>query len=728
VVTMEVTVGPPVLTINQGATFMVTDMQGEIPNAGEFGVFVNDTRLVSYYRLYANNVPWTWVTSGTTAYYAARIHLVNQEFRTDEGSVPAGALSLTILRSVGRAIHEDFEIRNYSLQPVRFDFEISLRSDFADIFEVRWHNATRRGTVTTEWRAAEQALYTTYRNGDFRREFTYRLKNLKERPHYANGRITIPVTISPGEAWYGCGEFLFDEESDAFERIPALDCRRHGDGRQIDDLRQRWRLQAPTLDTDNEDFFRLYRQSLDDLGALRLRTPGLDRETWVAAAGVPWYVTIFGRDSLIVGLQCLPYQRGFALGALQKLAELQARERDDLRDAQPGKILHEIRFGELAHFRKIVHTPYYGTADATLLYLITLHETWKWTGDDRLLHRYYDTALRCLEWIDRDGDYDGDGFQEDMTRSPRGYPNQGWKDSIDAIVYPDGSQVQQPKALCELQGYVFDAWLRMAEIFDHLGERGRAAELRAKAAVLQRRFEERFWCEEEGIYALTLDPAKAQVCTVASNAGHCLWSGIAGRGHAARVVQRLLQPDMRSGWGIRTLSSRNPAYNPHSYQRGSVWPHDNSIIALGMRRYGFAREALQVASEVFDAARCFTGYRVPELYAGLQREPDSFPVQYLGANVPQAWAAGAMFQLLQCMLGLRADAPAGKVYVDPVLPRWLGRVTLRGVRVGAAEVDLHVWRDQEGHTFWKLLELRGEGLSVEQQPWQPWSLPEPAPK
>lgn len=719
--TMEINVGPPVLTINQGATFMVTDMKGEIPAAGEFGVFVNDTRVVSYYQIYTNNVSWTWLTSSTTAYYAARIFMTNAAFSTETEDVPAGVLALEISRSVGEGIHEDLQINNYSLRPVRFDLEIALRSDFADIFEVRWHNTVRRGATHTEWRPVAQELATAYVNRDFQRRFVYRLTNMEQPADFANGRITIPVAIAPGGIWHGCGEFLFGEDDSAFNRITERECRHISDVSSLDALQDKWRSSATRLMTPNEDTYRLYRQSVDDMGALRLRARDLPPNQWVATAGVPWYVSIFGRDSILAALQCLPVHAGFALGALTKLAELQAREIDDAHDAQPGKIPHEIRFGELAHFHKIPHTPYYGTADATPLYLVLLHETWKWLGDDALLREHRDTALRCLAWIDDYGDLDGDGFQEYLTRAPQGYPNQGWKDSFDAIVYPDGRQVEQPKALCELQGYVFDAWMRMAEVFDALGEGSRATELRAKAAALQERFEARFWCEDAGIYALTLDPGKHPVPSVASNMGHCLWSGIATRAHAGRVTQRLLQPDMWSGWGIRTLSAQNPAYNPHSYQLGSVWPHDNSIIALGMKRYGFDAEAAKVAGGIFDAGRFFTGYRLPELFAGLQREPDSFPVQYLGANVPQAWAAGAVFQMLQAMLGLQADAPRGKLYIDPALPRWLPSVTLRNLKVGDSEVDLLVQRDGE-RTTWEP-QVRVGNLTVEHHIWQPWSVP-----
>jgi glycogen debranching enzyme len=299
----------------------------------------------------------------------------------------------------------------------------------------------------------------------------------------------------------------------------------------------------------------------------------------------------------------------------------------------------------------------------------------------------------------------------------------GWKDAGDAIVYPDGSRVPQPKGLCELQGYVFDAWMRMGEVFDALGEPERARALRRQAAALQARFEERFWCDDIGSYALALDPRKERVRTVASNAGHCLWSGIASPERAARLARRLLEPDLWSGWGIRTLSARNPAYNPLAYQRGSVWPHDNGIIALGLKRYGFAPEAARVFRDVSEAASHFVSHRLPELYGGLERRPGTFPVLYREANVPQAWAAGSVFHLLWATLGLRADAPRQRLYVDPDLPRWLPDVTLRGLRVGGARVDLRFWREDRG-ARWEVLALQGT-LEVRQQAWAPWPVETP---
>src|SRR5208337_1821685 len=363
-------------------------------------------------------------------------------------------------------------------------------------------------------------------------------------------------------------------------------------------------------------------------------------------------------------------------GALDILGALQATEFDDYRDAEPGKIMHELRYGELAHFKLIPHTPYYGTADATPLYLITLHAAWRATGDHTLLETYLPHAEAALDWIDNDGDRDGDGLQEYQTRSPVGYENMAWKDAGDSMVYTDGTPVRGPKALCELQGYVYDARVRMAEVFDALGKPDRARDLRRKAAALFKKFNEAFWDEESGFYAYLLDGEKRKVMTVASNPGHLLWSGIVPADRAARVVARLMAPDMNSGWGIRTLSSRHPAYNPYSYQNGSVWPHDNSLIALGFKRYGFVDEIGQIARGISEAASHFLLNQLPELYAGIERTAGGFPVQYLGANVPQAWAAGSAFALLQAILGITLDAPRGRIFVDPALPAWLPDITL----------------------------------------------------
>ncbi len=712
---VEISVGPPVLTINQGSTFMVTDLNGEIAADSQLGVFASDTRFVSYYAIFANGQPWVRLTSSATTYYATRIVLTNPTFVTEQGDVPAGTLGLIISRTVGEGIHEDLDVTNYGLTPVQFNLEVALRSDFADLFEVKSHKFVRRGHIETEWDTQHGELRVSYNNRDFHRRFTYRLLNSNSRPHYANGRVTFELALAPGTTWHSCCYYLLMHGQR--EQAPLYSCYQVRSEIQLDQLQRQWQVRATKLTSTNEDVYRVYRQSVEDLGALRLHDHDFAPDVWLPAAGVPWFVTIFGRDSLIVSLQSMLVYPRLALGVLKKLAQYQATAMDDWRDAEPGKMLHEIRFGELAHFHKIPHTPYYGTADATVLYLTVLHEAWKWLGDESLLHEYWEVAERCLGWIEQYGDLDGDGFQEYKTRSSLGYENVGWKDAEDAIVYPDGRQVKQPKALCELQGYVFDAWMRMAEVAGALGEPERAAALRKKAAELQGRFEAQFWCDDIGFYAFGLDPDKRPIKTIASNAGHCLWSGIASPEHAQRVVKRFLEPDMWSGWGIRTLSSRNPAYNPLSYQRGSVWPHDNGLIALGFKRYGYGAEAARVFRDISEAASYFVGYRLPELYAGIERHPGTFPVQYLGANVPQAWAAGSVFHLLQAVLGLRADAPNNQLFVDPDLPAWLPDVTLQGLRVGRARLTLRFRRDGE-RTQWDASIDEGD-IEVQEKPWTP---------
>lgn len=720
---MEINVGPPVLTINQGSTFMVTDQNGEITDESELGVYSGDTRYVSRYEIFANGLPWSRLTSNPTAYFAMQIYMTNPSFPTEDGVIEPGTLALIINRTVGDGLHEDVDVENHALVPVRFNLEVLLRADFADIFEVKTRRLVRRGHIVSIWDDEKAQLRTSYTNKDFHRELIYALLHGDARPHFANGRVTWEIALDPGETFHTCCYYTLVQETRV--RKPLYGCYhdpRSQTGR-MDRLQFQWRRSVPHMTTANEDVYRFYRQSVEDLGALRIYDHDLKRDIWLPAAGVPWFVTVFGRDSLIVGLQSLWVHPGLALGALKKLAGLQATERDDWRDAQPGKIPHEARFGELAHFHLIPHSPYYGTADATPLYLILLHEAWQWMGDETLLREHRETALRCLEWIDHYGDLDGDGFQEYKTFSSQGYENMGWKDAVDAVVYPDGSQVRQPKALCELQGYVFDAWLRMAEVFDALGETDRAIVLRRKAAELRARFWEHFWLDDLGIYAFALDPEKHPVRTVASNMGHCLWSGIAAPEHAARIAERLQLPDMWSGWGVRTLSTENPAYNPFSYQLGSVWPHDNGIIALGLARYGLHEAAARIARDISEAASFFVSYRLPELYAGIPRQQGTFPVQYLAANVPQAWAAASIFHLLRAILGLRADVPHGQLYVDPHLPYWLPDMRLQGIKAGDAEVDLRFWRDG-GESHWEVLKQHGS-LSITQEPWTPWVIPSP---
>ena len=708
---LEITVGPPRLSINQGYGVLITEQDGQISWPSDKGLFHADTRVISSWRIFANGESFVLLNAGNIAYYAARIFLTNPVIATENGDIDGGALALSISRSIDGGVHEDLDLVNHGLKPAQFNLEIAVRSDFADLFEVKAEHIVRRGRITTEWSDDGGCLSTVYCNQDFRRELTVRVAQCDSKPVYANGRISFDVAVDPGCAWHAC--LLYEIDDGDLRHTAPEPCvsssHRGRSGQRLDD----WQDAALKIRTSNEEFYRFYRQAVEDMAALRLPIEGTDHLQFVPAAGTPWFVALFGRDSLIVSLQNAMVYPDFARGALEVLGRLQATERDDYRDAEPGKIMHELRRGELAHFKLIPHTPYYGSADATPLYLIVLHNAWRSTGDAGLLERHMPVAERCLAWIDDWGDRDGDGFQEYETRSSAGYENQGWKDSGVALVYPDGSLVKGPKALCEIQGYVYDAWLRMAEIFDALGAADRAETLRAKAARLFEQFNAAFWDEAAGFYALALDGDKQPVLSVTSNPGHLLWSGIVPPERAGRVVERLMRPDMWSGWGIRTLSADHPAYNPYAYQNGSVWPHDNGIIAAGFRRYGFAAEAARIARDVSRAAGYFMLHQMPELYAGTAREPTSFPVQYLGANVPQAWAAGSCFGLLHAMLGFQPDAPEGKVYLDPMLPDWLPDLTLIDLRVGQARFDLRFWRDGDA-TRWEV--LKGEAAMVAYRP------------
>jgi glycogen debranching enzyme len=707
---VAISVGPPAITINQGNTFMVTNLRGEIDPYKEHGVFARDTRFISAYRLTINQAPWTLLSSSAITYHSAGFEFVNPTLQTEDGELVERSIGLSVAREIAQAIDETLTIANYGLQPARFFLELLLRSDFADIFEVRTKQIVRRGRTVTDWDAGRLRLTTSYVHRDFERGCRLEVRASDSVPLYANGRLSYEIMLDPGQSWHARHAIhLITEGSLEADKRPPAEQRDEADARQAD-----WHTLATSLISSNEDVYRAYRQSLEDMGALRMEDGDRSPHTWVPAAGIPWYATVFGRDSLIVALQTMAVNPGLGVGTLYALARLQASSTDDWRDAQPGKMPHEIRFGELAHFGKVPHTPYYGSADATPLYLIALHETWLWTGDRSLLEQHRDTAERCLEWIDRYGDLDGDGFQEYLTRSTQGLENQGWKDSGDAVVDPAGVKAAPPIALCELQGYVYDAKRRMAEVFEALGASERAATLRQQAEALQQRFETAFWLEDEGTYCFGLDARKQPIRTVVSNAGHCLWSGIARPEHAARVVQRLMQADMSSGWGIRTLSASHRCYNPHSYHRGSVWPHDNGIIAAGFRRYGFAQEAGQLARGIWEATAYFDSYRLPELYAGMPRASSSFPVQYLGANIPQSWAAGTILHLIRTLLGLRADAPHSRLYVAPALPHWLPDLTLGGLHCGDARLSLRFWR--EGTiSRWEILGLEGQ-LDVLDEP------------
>ena len=706
----DITVGPPSVIISNGFTVLSTEPDGQIVEGSDKGLYFRDTRMIGSYTITVNEEPWELLNAAAVIYFGCQISLTNAAFEDEAGEVVRHTIALQVGRTVDDGLHEDFDITNHGGRGISFRLELKIRSDFADIFEVRKNSRARRGTARSDWSADDSRLVTTFANGGFRRSLITRAANATTPAAYANGALVFDIRLEAGASWHVCLVHTF-RDGDAETEAPPHCIEAVAESNSAQQL-DRWVKNVTKMESSNEELYRLFRRGVEDIAALRLPIGPKDDLSFVPAGGVPWFAAIFGRDSLIASLQTLHIFPEFARGTLDLLGSTQARERDDYRDAEPGRIAHERRQGELAQLGKIPHTPYFGTADATPLFLVLLHDTWRWSGDDDLLGRHLETAERCLDWIDHYGDRDGDGFQEYGTRSPDGIENQGWKDSDDSILYPDGRKVEAPKALCELQGYVYDAWVRMAVVYDALGQRHRARDLRAKAAELFDRFNRTFWDEDLGFYVLGLDADKRPIRTIASNVGHCLWSGIVPPERATRVVERLMRKDMWSGWGVRTLSADHPAYNPHSYHNGSVWPHDNAVMAMGFKRYGHNEEAARIARALSEAASYFALQRLPELYAGIKRNSMNFPVQYLGANVPQAWSAGSVFFLVSALLGLEADAPSRKLYVDPDLPPWLPDLVLRDLSVGKDKLSLRFWRDDE-KTHVEVLE--GDAAIVERR-------------
>jgi glycogen debranching enzyme len=705
-------------SLAEGSSIFVTSAAGELDPTEQQGFFVQDTRLLSRYRMRLGSRPWLLVSSAPVTHYSAQWFFVNPGFESPHGLIRRSSLELRVERTLRGGVHEDIDITNYGIRTATFPLVLEAACDFADLFEVRGLRMRRDRLAqrSIRQRNGRRELQWLYEREDFRRGLILRVPRSDSPPRFAEDQVTFNITIKHGERWHACVHFIPVLGSGAVDAPESCHATLVD---EVEDHRQRWYRSIAGCNTLNEHVRNAFRQAVDDITVLRLTAADSSVEQAVVAAGLPWFATLFGRDSLIISLQTLPFTRHFAPAVLRALGGLQAQKVDDWRDAQPGKIPHEIRYGELAHFNEIPHTPYYGTADATPLYLIALHETYQWTGDRALVEELLPVAERALAWIDHYGDLDGDGFQEYLRRSPRGISHQGWKDSGLAVVHGDGKKVESPVALVELQGYVYDAKRRMAVLYDVLGLPEKAARLREEALQLRLRFAEHFWWPEEQTYYFGLDGRKQPIKSVVSNAGHALWSAIALPEHASAVVRRLMAPDMFSGWGVRTLSSRHPSFNPFSYQLGAVWPHDNSIVALGFRRYRFVDDAVRLAEGVLQAASFFQFYQLPELFAGLPRMARSFPVQYIDANIPQGWAAGSVFTFLQTMVGLRADATHGRILIDPLLPSWLPRFQLTRLTLGPAKFDLEFFRETPGGRPRVGINMHEGNLDVIERPWSP---------
>lgn len=699
---MRIQVGPAAVTIHADDEVVVCEPDTKMSSPKEQGFFAADTRYVSGYRLKLGREAPVLLDSSAVEPCSARFEFTNPDLVTPTGLLPRDTLHLRLDRTVGHGVHEDYELTNFAATPVEIALEVSIESDFADLFDVKAATFVRRGSIQSQWSERRRRLVTRYRNGVFQRAIAIDVKRSDSEPEFANGGLLFRLALAPKATWHTCLLWRVDLGDGTWSR-PNKPCHDLlGADRPRTRARREWVAQATRYATSDPGVNALVSQAVDDLASLRLHhrdetaaawsEGSTDTEGWVPAAGVPWFVSLFGRDSLVVSLQTLGLAPRFALGSLRALADLQAEAYDDERDMQPGKIEHEVRHGELATLHLIPHTPYYGTHEATTLYVWTAAQAWRWHGDRADLDAVRPHVERALAWIDTDGDADGDGLQEYRTRASHdGYYNQGWKDSGEAIVDAGGALATLPIALCEHQGYVAAAKRAWAQVLEEVyGDHAGATRLADQASRLVDAIEERFWWEDEGTYYLGLDGNKEPLATVTSNPAHLLWSGVIAPERARRVADRLLAPDMWSGWGIRTLSTEHPSYNPFSYQLGSVWPHDNAIAAAGFRLYGLDEQAATVTRALFEAGQCFQSLRLPELFAGLFRDPGAFPVQYLGANVPQAWAAGAIVHLMTTLLGIDADAPRQALTLRPALPAWLPEVRVENLCVGQAAVDLTV--------------------------------------
>jgi glycogen debranching enzyme len=553
-----------------------------------------------------------------------------------------------------------------------------LDADYADIFEVRGLVREKRGErLADEWASDGPAFGYRGLDGIVRRT------SISLAPAMRRAAVTVPDAVLDTAATTLELDWLIEPGQ---SETLAVEVRAQAEATPPHLTPRPWPAGA-RIETNQVLAERALERSTADLALLVNDGPGAGER--YLAAGVPWFSCLFGRDSIITSLQLLAVRPEVAQSTLSILARLQAMAIDEFRDAAPGKILHELRSGELARTSEIPHTPYYGTVDATPLWLMLLDEYERWTGDAALVDRLWPNALAALEWLDHYGDVDGDGFIEYQRQSGHGLLNQGWKDSADSVRNRDGTLADGPIALVEVQGYTYAARRGAARLARVRGDDRLAAVQDAAADRLRQRFEDAFWMEDVGTYAMALDGAKRQVTGIASNAGHALWTGIAELERAARTAEVLTGRGMWSGWGIRTLSSETIGYNPIGYHLGTIWPHDNAICAAGFARYGLFEETRLVAGALFEATAHFREARLPELFCGFDRASSPLPVPYPVACSPQAWAAGSLYHVMAATLGLRPDARARRLeLVRPALPAWLPSLRVRGLRVGEARVDL----------------------------------------
>ena len=666
------------VTLVEGSSFCISGRSGDVVPGSPHGLFFRDTRFLSRLELRVNGQQPEPLAAEVMEPFSASFVL---RTRPRSGHVDS-ALVVFRSRHVGRGMREDIVVWNYGEEPAYCSVEIQVGADFADLFAVKEGRFQPEGDVAVA--STGQEIAFSWHRGATRRGARI---EFSEPVSLAVDLATFEVIVPPRASWSTCIQLtpMIDGE----DVVPRHRCGQPVEHATPQERLQKWRREVPAVETDYEPLKAVIRRSAEDLGALRIFDPDYPERT-VVAAGAPWFMTLFGRDSIITSWMALIVDPELALGVLQTLARFQGSELDPRNEEEPGRILHEMRFGEAASLSLGGGRVYYGTADATPLFVMLLGELRRWGLAREAVDSLLPSADRALAWIDDYGDRDGDGYVEYQRTTDRGLINQSWKDSWDGVRFADGRLPRGPIAACEVQGYVYGAFLARAHFAHEVGDDETEARYRAKAADLKTAFNRDFWVEKEGWFAIALDGEKSQVDALASNMGHCLWTGIVDEDKAPLVAERLLSEDLFSGWGVRTLGQSMVGYNPLSYHCGSVWPHDNAIIASGLMRYGFVEEALRVILAVLDAAARL-GHRMPELYGGLPRRDVPFPVGYPSSCSPQAWAAASPLLFLRTMLRLDPWVPRGKVWLEPILPDVIGhlrvdRIPLAGRRV-TVEVD-----------------------------------------
>ncbi len=644
--------------ILDGNTFVVSDSNGDIEASmtDPTGLFSFDTRFLSKWVLTIDGQRLNALSVDDLQYFETRFFLV-----PGTGTVYIDAkLSVIRRRAVGDGFHEELTIMNHDDKRVDLTVRIDAGCDFADLFEVK-DALAKKGRYSA--RVERGRLLLGYQRETFGRET---IISATARAKVDQDGLTFRARIEPHGSWTTDLDVVTAHGAGGTYVRPKY---ARGPKRAKPSMAmslERWLEDAPRLECDQDRLKETYKRSLVDLAALRFSPPVAGGHS-LPAAGLPWFMTMFGRDSIFTSLQALPFTPELAATTLYVLGDWQGSRVDDFRDEDPGRILHEMRYGEMTAFEERPHSPYYGCADATPLYVVLLDEYERWTGDRKLVRNLEHQARAALKWIDEYADLMGNGYVWYQRRNEKtGLENQCWKDSWDSISYRDGKLPGFPRATCELQGYAYDAKVRGARLARLVWKDVELAEeLEHEAADLKRRFNRDFWVEDGEYFALALDTEGKQVDALASNNGHLLWSGIVDKSKSKAVAEHLLGPRLFSGWGVRTLAEGEGRYNPIGYHVGTVWPFDNSFVAWGLRRYGFKDEAAQIAAGILDAAEFFDG-RLPEAFGGYPRNLTKYPVQYPTACSPQAWSTGTPLLLLRTMLGLE---PVGDhLVIDPALP------------------------------------------------------------